>query len=79
MTNQFIVTPIGHVDCARTEPIDDDWGDVESTIRLDESQCTSEVLDGLGDFSHIDVVYLFDRVDTAKIHLGSRHPRNREA
>lgn len=78
MTDEFTVTPIGHVHCPRIKPIDDDWGPIESTIKLDATQFSAEVLDGLTDFSHIDVVYLFDRVDTAKINLGSRHPRNRE-
>jgi tRNA (Thr-GGU) A37 N-methylase len=60
--------PIGSVDSPRTEAIDDDWGDVESTIRLDASRFTSDVLAGLDDFS---------RVDESQINLGSRHPRNR--
>lgn len=78
MSNEFIVSPIGHVRSPRVEPIDDDWGEIESTIRLDDTRFTTEVLDGLGDFSHVEVVYLFDRVATEKINLGSRHPRNRE-
>jgi tRNA-Thr(GGU) m(6)t(6)A37 methyltransferase TsaA len=69
--------PIGSVDSPRTEAIDDDWGDVESTIRLDASRFTSDVLAGLDDFSHLDIVYFFDRVDESQINLGSRHPRNR--
>jgi tRNA-Thr(GGU) m(6)t(6)A37 methyltransferase TsaA len=69
--------PIGSVDSPRTEAIDDDWGDVESTIRLDASRFTSNVLAGLDDFSHLDIVYFFDRVDESQINLGSRHPRNR--
>lgn len=69
--------PIGSVDSPRIEAIDDDWGDVESTIRLDASRFTSNVLAGLDDFSHLDIVYFFDRVDESQINLGSRHPRNR--
>jgi tRNA-Thr(GGU) m(6)t(6)A37 methyltransferase TsaA len=69
--------PIGSVDSPRIEAIDDDWGDVESTIRLDASRFTSDVLAGLDDFSHLDIVYFFDRVDESQINLGSRHPRNR--
>jgi len=77
MTNSYLMTPIGHVECERTEPIDDNWGSVESIIRIDTRQFTDAVLAGLTDFSHIDVVYCFDQVDESKIHLGSRHPRNR--
>lgn len=69
--------PIGHVDCERVEPLDDDWGAVESTIEIDRTQFTADVLAGLDEFSHIDVVYHFDQVDEADVHLGSRHPRNR--
>lgn len=78
MTNNIIVTPIGHVRCPRVDPIDDNWGDIESTIELDSAQFTNDVFDGLHDFSHLDVIYVFDQVDTAKLNLGSRHPRNRE-
>ncbi len=47
MTEEVTMRPIGSVDSPRTEAIDDDWGDVESTIRLDASRFTSEVLAGL--------------------------------
>ncbi len=77
MTDLVTLTPIGRVHSPRTEPIDDDWGDVESTIRLDASRFGPEVLAGLDDFSHVDIVYFFDRVDESTINLGSRHPRNR--
>lgn len=78
MVTKFEVTAIGTVACPRVEPIDDDWGDVVSTIRLDPEQFGPEVLAGLSDFSHVEVVYLFDRVDESEVHLGSRHPRNRD-
>jgi tRNA-Thr(GGU) m(6)t(6)A37 methyltransferase TsaA len=74
----FTVSAIGHVTCERVEAIDDNWGSIESTIVLDADRFGPDVLAGLDDFSHIDVVYCFDRVDEAKINLGARHPRNRE-
>lgn len=77
MTTPYTVTAIGHVRSPRIEPLDDDWGDIESIIQLDRDQFDSDVLAGLGDFSHIDVIYLFDQVDPAKVNLGARHPRNR--
>ena len=76
--NDYRVTPIGWVRSPRAEPIDDDWGPIESTIALDGERFGPDVVAGLGDFSHIEVVFLFDRVDEAKINLGARHPRNRE-
>lgn len=72
------LTAIGTVQCPRTEPLDDDWGDIISVITLDSEQLGPDVLAGLSDFSHIDVVFVFDKVDESKVNLGARHPRNRE-
>ncbi len=61
----------------RTEPIDDDWGSVISTIQLDSAQFTAEALVGLDTFSHLEVVFLFHLVPEDKIERVARHPRNR--
>ena len=74
--DRITCTPIGHVRGGRTEPIDDDWDAVEATIELDGERFGPDVLAGLDAFSHIDVVFVFDRVDEAAVHLGARHPRN---
>jgi tRNA-Thr(GGU) m(6)t(6)A37 methyltransferase TsaA len=78
MASTHALTAIGIVECPRTEPLDDDWGDVTSVITLDSEQFGPDVLSGLSDFSHIDVVFVFDKVDESKVNLGARHPRNRE-
>ena len=70
--------PIGRVANERTEPIDDDWDAITSIISLDTDRFGPDVLAGLADFSHVEVVFVFDRVDESKVHLGARHPRNRE-
>ena len=70
------VTPIGYVRGGRVEPIDDDWGDVEATIELDAAQFDPDVTAGLGDFSPLEVVYVFHLVDEAKIETRARYPRN---
>jgi tRNA-Thr(GGU) m(6)t(6)A37 methyltransferase TsaA len=72
---QYDVTPIGWVRSSRSEPIDDDWDTVQSEIVLDEERFGKESLAGLETFSHVEVVYLFDRVDEARIELAARHPR----
>ena len=77
MTPTFTMAAIGTVSCPRTEAIDDDWGDVVSTIALDADRFGAEVLAGLDDFSHIEVVFVFDQVDETRVNLGARHPRNR--
>jgi tRNA-Thr(GGU) m(6)t(6)A37 methyltransferase TsaA len=70
------MVPIGVVRGGRVEPIDDDWGDVHSEIVLDD-RFPPDALDGLDQFSHVDVVYVFDQVDETKITVGARHPRGR--
>ena len=66
--------PVATVVGGRTEPFDDDWEGVEAVIRLDE-RFEPEALDGLEQFSHLEVVYVFDRVDPADVETGARHPR----
>jgi tRNA (Thr-GGU) A37 N-methylase len=61
----------------RGEPVDDDWAGVEATIRLDPERFGPEALAGLTDFSHLEVVFVFDRVDEADVHVGARRPRGR--
>ena len=68
--------PIGLVHSPRTEPIDDDWGCVASRIVLDSARFAGDSLRGLDQFSHIDVVYLFHRVDQRLLVDGARRPRN---
>ncbi|MEM9133208.1 MAG: SAM-dependent methyltransferase [Actinomycetota bacterium] len=76
MAASFEVTAIGRVESGRDQPLDDDWGDVVSTIRLDAERFEPDVLFGLDDFSHIEVLFLFDRVDESSVNLSARHPRN---
>jgi tRNA (adenine37-N6)-methyltransferase len=72
----FRVQPIGIVRSPRAEPRDDDWGDVRSTITLDSARFAPDALAGLEDFSHVEVVYLFDRVDESRVATSARRPRN---
>ena len=77
-TESIPLQPIGTVIGGRTEAVDDHWAAVEATISLDSSRFSSDVLAGLADFSHIEVVFLFHRVDEASVNLGARHPRGRK-
>ena len=72
---KFEIEVIGRVEAARKEPIDDDWGGTESVILLDP-RFEEDALAGLESFSHVEVLFVFDRVDPAKIVSGARHPRN---
>jgi tRNA-Thr(GGU) m(6)t(6)A37 methyltransferase TsaA len=71
------LVPVGVVRGGRDEPIDDDWDSVEAVIELDGSRFGPEVVAGLDEFSHLDVVFVFDRVADADVHLGARRPRGR--
>jgi tRNA-Thr(GGU) m(6)t(6)A37 methyltransferase TsaA len=77
MTDAVTLQPIGTVVGGRTEPIDDDWGEVEATIVLDD-RFDEDALAGLEDFSHLHVIFHFHLVDEAKIEAGARRPRGRE-
>jgi tRNA (Thr-GGU) A37 N-methylase len=73
----FTITPIGHVRGGRDQAIDDDWGSSRARIELDPARFGPEALAGLADFSHLEVIFLFDRVGEAEIEFGARHPRGR--
>ena len=70
--------PVAVVRGGRGEPVDDDWGAVEATIRLDD-RFGPEALAGLDAFSHLEVVYEFHLVDEAAVHTGARRPRGNPA
>jgi tRNA-Thr(GGU) m(6)t(6)A37 methyltransferase TsaA len=71
----FAIEPIGHVKSSRTAVEDDAWGAHRSLIEL-TAAFDATALSGLTDFSHVEVIYLFDRVAAEKITTGARHPRN---
>jgi tRNA-Thr(GGU) m(6)t(6)A37 methyltransferase TsaA len=74
---QIVLASIGTVQSPRKELIDDDWGNVISSITLDPNRFTPEALVGLSEFSHIEVIFYMHKVNPERIHLGARHPRNR--
>ena len=71
------VVPVGQVVGGRAEPVDDDWADVRAVIRLDATRFGAEAAAGLAEFSHLEVLFVFDRADPAKTETGARHPRGR--
>lgn len=66
---------VGTVRGGRTEVVNDDWGEIEAYIELDE-RLGSEALASLDQFSHAVVVFHFDKVDPETIEWGARRPRN---
>ena len=78
MASQIVLVPIGTVRSSRKEPIDDSWDGVAASIALDPERFVPDATLGLSDFSHVEVVYHFDKVDEAEIETRARHPRGRQ-
>lgn len=76
MPDIFDVKPIGRVRSPRKDLRDDFWGKVDAEIVLAD-HLPDEAFAGLADFSHVEVIFLMDRVDPAKVETGARHPRER--
>ena len=74
----FVIQAVGHVHGGRADPIDDDWGANRSTIELNSALFTPEALAGLDAFSHVEIIFVFDKVAPDKIEKGARHPRGRQ-
>lgn len=73
--NDLQLKPIGIVHSPRVDRTDVEWGAVESTIELDPTQFTEEALQGLNDFSHLEIVYFMHGIPADAINTSARHPR----
>ncbi|MFJ8143087.1 SAM-dependent methyltransferase [Streptomyces sp. NPDC096013] len=69
------IEPIGTVVAGRTEVADDNWGGVESIIRLN-SAFPLDVVKGLEEFSHLVVTWHFSEASPDDVALHARSPRN---
>jgi tRNA-Thr(GGU) m(6)t(6)A37 methyltransferase TsaA len=79
MGRKIELEAIGTVRGGRAQVINDNWGGIEAVIELDAERFGPEATASLGDFSHIVVVYHFDKVDPKTIEWGARHPRENKA
>ena len=75
---KITLTPIGYVSSPRDDISDDFWGDVEARIDLIPA-FPADGLAGIEEFSHVEVVYYFDRVVDEQVARGARHPRGNKA
>ncbi len=75
LTGIFTMDPVGRVRSSRAEPIDDGWDCVEAVIDIDPVRFGPDALQGLDGFSHVHVVFVFDRVDPSSVEVGARRPR----
>jgi tRNA (Thr-GGU) A37 N-methylase len=71
--------PVGRVEGGRTEWFEDDWDGVEAVIRLDADRFAPTVTQGLADYSHLEVVFLFDRIEEHDVNLEPRPARGNPA
>lgn len=71
----FEMVPIGVVRNSRDAAVDDDWDRIDSRIELDTDQLGDDATAGLATFSHVEVVFVFDRVDADAVVWGGRRPR----
>lgn len=74
----FTVTPIGLVRSERAAATDDGWDAVEASIEIAPT-LPAECLEGIEEFSHLEVLYLFHKVEESAIERGARHPRGNPA
>jgi tRNA (Thr-GGU) A37 N-methylase len=77
MTQTLEIRPIGCVVGGRAEPSDDHWGGA-AIIRLNP-EFPPEVVQGLEAFSHLIVVWHFDKASPDDVALHARSPRNNPA
>lgn len=71
----YSVKPIGYIRNSREAIEDDYWGNIVSTIEL-TSEFSEESVQGIEDFSHLEVIFYFNQVKDDNIQFDARHPRN---
>lgn len=72
------LNPIGYVSSPRDDLSDDNWGAIESKIELCPD-FDAVALNGIEEFSHVEVVFFFNRVPDDRIERGARRPRGNPA
>jgi tRNA (adenine37-N6)-methyltransferase len=75
---QFTIQSIGTVRNNRPAMGDDFWGDVVSEIQL-HGPFGPEALEGIAAFSHVEVIFVFDKAMGSPVVTGSEHPRENPA
>ncbi|HUX05527.1 MAG TPA: TrmO family methyltransferase [Acidimicrobiales bacterium] len=68
------VRAVAYIRNDRSEALDDNWNDIVSTVEL-ASDVPSEALQGLADFSHVEIVFFADWADDVPPGPWHRHPR----
>ena len=71
------LTPIAFVKNSRVEAIDDHWQEIISEIELADD-IPDEAFENISSFSHLEIIYFFDKVESDKIVFSGR-PRGNPA
>ena len=71
----IVLSPIGWVRSSEKGSREDGWGEVVSKIVLDRDTFSPVALDGLSEFSHVEVLFHLHGVDESLVITGRRHPR----
>lgn len=69
----IILQPLAYVKNTRTDQSDDFWGSITSEIELAEG-VPAEVFNGIDEFSHLEIIFYFDKADKSKA-VYKYHPR----
>ena len=68
---EIVLKPIATVRNSRTEPIDDNWETVIADIELTD-HIPTEAFDNISDFSHLEIIYYFNKVKPDDIVFSGR-------
>lgn len=74
----WTVRAVAYIRNDRAEPLDDNWEDVVSTVELADG-VPDEALDGLADFSHVEIVFFADWAEDVPPGPWHRRPRGNPA
>ena len=72
---EICMRPVGLVRAERKEPIDDKWGSLISVIELDPTQFDERAVAGLSEFSHLCVIFHFNKVSPDEVIFTGKQPR----
>ena len=73
----IVLKPIGVVRSPIKEVADDCWGGVVATVALDPLLLGPESTQALDQFSHVEVIFLLNKIPAESVEKGARHPRGR--
>jgi len=72
----IILHPVGWVHSSEHASRENYWGGIVSEIRLDETRFAPDAMEGLREFSHVEVLFHLHGVSEDSVVSGRRHPRN---